>query len=93
MTSSQKRERRQRREKIPRFELADALRVVGEFKDCRQRDDNHWQGTDVDGSVITVRGGLMPPYLVVETGQGRPLPNDWGFSHWGIIRLIKAETV
>jgi hypothetical protein len=93
MTSNQKPQRRQRRQKIPQFKMADTLPVVGEFKDCRQISDDHWQGINVDGTIIDVRGGLMPPYLIVATGQMRSLPNEWGFSHWGIIRLIKAETV
>jgi hypothetical protein len=92
MISNQKREsrRRPRRETIPRFELADTLPVVGEFRDCRQLDDDRWQGIDVDGTIIDVKGGQMPPYLIIETGQWRPLPNEWGFSHWGIIRLVRA---
>jgi len=93
MNQKQEPRRRQRRKKIPRFKLADTLPVVGEFKDCWQISDDHWQGIGVDGTVIDVKGGLMPPYLVVDTGQWRPLPNEWGFSHWGIIRLIAAEPV
>ena len=90
MNQKQEPRRRQRRKKIPQFKLADTLPIVGEFRDCRQLTDDRWQGTDVDGTVINVRGGLIPPYLIVETGQMRPLPNEWGFSHLGIIRLIRA---
>jgi hypothetical protein len=90
MTNQKQSRRRQQRERTPRFELADTLPVVGEFRDCRQLSDDCWQGIDVDDTIIDVRDGAMPPYLIVETGQWRPLPNEWGFSHFGIIRLIRA---
>ena len=91
MATKRKQERRrQQRQKIPRFELVDTLPIVGEFKDCRQLSDDRWQGVDVDGTIIDVKGGAMPPYLVVDTGQWRPLPTEWGFTHYGIIRLIRA---
>ena len=82
--------RRQRRKKTPRFKLADTLPVVGEFRDCRQLSDDHWQGVDVDGTIIAVKGGRMPPYVIVDTRQWRPLSNEWGVSHYGIIRVIRA---
>jgi hypothetical protein len=82
--------RRQRRKKTPRFKLADTLPVVGEFRDCRQLTDDHWRGTDVDGTIIDVQGGAMPPYVIIDTRQLRPLPNEGGFSHYGIIRVIRA---
>jgi hypothetical protein len=90
MNQKQEPRRRQRREKIPQFRLADALPVVGEFRDCRQLSDDHWQGVDVDGAVIDVQGGAMPPYVIVDTRQWRPLLSEWGFSHYGIIRVSRA---
>jgi hypothetical protein len=92
MTLNQKRVSRRHRQpgKIPRFKLANTLPIVGEFKNCRQLTDDRWQGVDVDGTVIDVKGDLMPPYLIIETGQMRPLPNEGGFTHLGIIRLIRA---
>jgi hypothetical protein len=76
--------------KVPTFNIEDDLPLVGELKDCRQLSDDRWQGTDVDGVIVEVRGGAMPPYLVVDTGQMRPLPNEGGFTHLGIIRLTRA---
>jgi hypothetical protein len=91
MATKRKQERRrQQREKISRFELADTLPIVGEFKDCRQLTADHWQGVDIDGTIIDVTGCVMPPYLIIDTGQWRPLPNEWGFMHYGIIRLTRA---
>jgi hypothetical protein len=88
MNQKQGPQRRQRRKKT-QFKL-DALPVVGEFRDCRQLSDDHWQGVDVDGTIIAVKGGRMPPYVIVDTRQWRPLSNEWGVSHYGIIRVIRA---
>jgi hypothetical protein len=68
--------------------MTDTLPIVGEFKDRRQLSGDHWQGVDVDGTMIDVRGGLMPPYLIVETGQYRPFRNAWGWTTLGLIRLV-----
>lgn len=64
--------------------------IVGEFKDCRQLSDDHWQGIDVDGTIVDVRGGLMPKYLVIDTGQLRRTRIGWGYTSVGMIRLVRA---
>jgi hypothetical protein len=53
--------------------------------------DDHWQGTDVDGTLIDVKGGPLRRYLLCSTG-GKLLPyrDAGGFTHVGIIRLIPA---
>jgi hypothetical protein len=70
--------------------IGEELPIVAELKNCRQLADDHWQCFDVDGTIIDVRGGAMPRYLIVETGRMRPLPNEWGFTHYGIIRLTRV---
>jgi hypothetical protein len=68
----------------------DEYPIVGELRDCRQLSDDHWQGTDVDGTIIDVRGGPMPKYLVVPLRQRRPIRNGWGYSSIGMIRMTRA---
>lgn len=66
--------------------------IVGELKNCCQLSDDCWQGIDAaDGSVVNVRGGLMPKYLLVELREYRPYRDAWGLSRLGIIRVLRSE--
>jgi hypothetical protein len=65
--------------------------VVGELKDCRQISKTHWEGIDVDGTILHVRG-MMPAKkrLLVALGRCVPLRTGWGYADHGLIRLIPA---
>ena len=54
--------------------------TVGELRDCRQLSEDHWQGIDVDGAILDVRGGLVPEHLLAVRGC----------TAVGLIRLIRA---
>ncbi len=58
----------------------DELPVVGELKDCRQLSADHWQGTDVDGVIVDIYGGLIPNRLLALKGS----------TVVGLIRLTRA---
>jgi hypothetical protein len=51
-----KRERRRQQQKHRQW-IESELLIVGELQNFRQFSDDHWQGTDVDGSIIDVKGG------------------------------------
>jgi hypothetical protein len=51
MTSNQKRESRLRQRESEQWN-DDELPIVGELRECRQLSDDHWQGIDVDGTIL-----------------------------------------
>jgi hypothetical protein len=64
--------------------------VIGLLKDCHPSGDNAWQGTDVDGATVIVRGGKIPDcnYLVVQTGRlYQPKSGAWGSVAFGLVCL------
>jgi hypothetical protein len=65
--------------------------VVGELKDCRQISKTHWEGIDVDGVILHVRG-MMPAKtrLVIPLGRLVPIRTGWGYTDHGLVRLIPA---
>jgi hypothetical protein len=76
------RQQRRRQEKQRRHEtwMENNLPFVGELRDCRQLTDDHWQGTDIDGVVLDIRGGRMPKYLLAPLGRHVPLRKEWGYT-------------
>ncbi len=81
---------KRKKHREPENWIENDLPVIGELKDCRQLNDDHWQGTDVDGTIIDVRGGRMPKYLVVRTRRFLSFRNGGGLADCGIIRLVPA---
>jgi len=63
----------------------DDLPIVGELKDCRQLSDDHWQGTDVDGTVLEVHGGRMPKSFIVDLWRQSFRKRSWGTARYGRI--------
>ena len=62
--------------------LGAKLPIVSTLKDCRQLSEDHWQGIDVDGAIVDVKGGPMPrSCLLVPRHPFEP----------GIIRVIHAK--
>jgi hypothetical protein len=65
--------------------------VVGEVRDCRQITATHWEGIDVDGTVIRVCGTLPEKMrLVVPLKRFVRFRTEWGATAYGLIRLIPA---
>ena len=79
-----------RRAQEKRWKLEDDLPIVSELRDCRQISEDHWQGVDVDGSIVDVRGGPMPEYLVGQLWPLRERKRSWGNARYGLIRLVRA---
>jgi len=80
-----------RRKRDETWKIEDDLPIVSELKNCRQLSDDHWQGTDVDGSIIDVRGGCMPKYLLAELWRLPVRKRSWGKAHYGLIRVTSAQ--
>ena len=78
-----------KRRKAARWNPERELPILGELTDCRQISNDCWRGTDVDSTVLEVRGGAMPRYLIGDAR--RMMPCRHGFTHYGIIRVIPAE--
>jgi hypothetical protein len=63
----------------------DEAPVIGLLKDCHNLlDGNSWQGTDVDGSTVIIRGKM--PKRLVQLTERLLAPKDGsmgGFNFWG----------
>lgn len=90
MTRTQWRRERQRQQRESEAWNQAHMSIVGELKDCRQLSDDHWQGIDVDGVILDVKGGPMPKYLFAPLPGYVPYRDAWGWTCWGIIRLTRA---
>jgi hypothetical protein len=73
------------------WKLEDDLPIVSELKDCRQLSDDHWQGVDVDGTILDVRGGRMPEYLIAQLWHLPFRKRSWGDASYGLIRVTRAR--
>ena len=79
-----------RRKPEKSWRIEDDLPVVSELRDCQQISEDHWQGVDVDGVIVDVRGGPMPEYLVGQLWHLRERKRSWGNAMYGLIRLVRA---
>jgi hypothetical protein len=90
---ARKTKRRQRR--APKEDWIETdFPVVGVVKDCRQISKTHWEGIDVEGTVLRVRG-ILPAKkrLIVPLGRCVPLRTGWGYTDHGLVRLIPAAAL
>jgi hypothetical protein len=86
-----KRKQRRRRQAPKEDWVAADFPVVGALRDCRQVSKTHWEGIDVDGVVLHVRG-VMPAKMRVLVALGRcvPIRTGMGYTDHGIVHLIPA---